>query len=106
MPDDQHPRHAEHLAKDGLPLDLSARIQGSVRGLNNIFQMLLDAGVFERSTGIGKRALGPATDGEHAANLDERSIAKSRFQAQVALETRFSLLATMLSLTKIAEFWI
>jgi hypothetical protein len=53
-----------------------------------------------------KRALVPATDDEHAANLDERSIAKSRFQAQVALETRFSLLTTMLALTKIAKFWI
>ena len=46
----------QHLAKDGLPLDRAAGLKEACEAYNNIFQMIFDAGVFERRIGIGKRA--------------------------------------------------
>lgn len=45
----------QHLAKDSLPLDRAAGLKEACEAYNNIFQMLFDAGVFERRIGIGKR---------------------------------------------------
>ena len=47
----------KHLAKDGLPLDRAAGLKEACEAYNNMFQMLFDAGVFERRIGTGKRRL-------------------------------------------------
>jgi hypothetical protein len=43
----------QHLAKDGLPLDRAAGLKEACEAYINMFQMLFDAGVFERRIGAG-----------------------------------------------------
>jgi len=63
-----------HLAKDGLPLDRASRLKEACEAYNNIFQMIFDAGVFERKIGIGKRASHHlSSNGGNSAAVDLQS---------------------------------
>jgi hypothetical protein len=58
----------KHLAKDGLPRDRAAGLKEACEAYNNMFQMLFDAGVFERRIGIGNTLTAGQPEGLRATD--------------------------------------